>query len=357
MMKILDLYIGRSFARHFLLVLFIIGFLFSLFEFFSQLDDVGTGYYQLKEALSYVFLTLPGRILDLIPECILLGGIVTLGLLSDNNELLAMQASGISVHRICWSVMTAALFPMLVFGFLGEFVVPQMEQHARTRRLAALADADISFAKNGFWARKGAFFIHVRRIQPGGIPTNVDIFEWNPEGRLQEFTHARQAVIAEGRRWVLADIEQKTFSNQGVASRNLDSISLGELLSAEQMTIQELPPETLSFSDLYEYTKILRERGQNADQYKMVFWQKVTTPLSTVAMVLVSFTFVFGPIRGITAGHRIMKGSIVGVVLHFFNQSVGHLGLILTLNPVITTITPSVLVIGLSLWLLSQGPS
>jgi lipopolysaccharide export system permease protein len=356
-MKTLDIYIGRSFARHFLLVLFIIGFLFSLFEFFGQLDDVGTGNYQLGDALCFVLFTLPGRILDLIPESILLGGIVTLGLLADNNELLAMQAGGISVYRICGSVMAAAVLPMLAFGLLGEFIVPPLEQHARLRRLAALADTDISFAKTGFWARNGSFFIHVRKIRPGGIPTNVDIFEWGPEGRLRMFMHARKAVITEGRRWVLTDIEQKTVTGQGVTSQSLDSFALEALLSTEQMAIQELPPETLSPSDLYQYTRILQERGQNADQYKMVFWQKMSTPLATVAMVLVSFTFVFGPIRAITAGHRIMKGSIVGIVLHFFNQSIGHLGLLLAVNPAITSITPAVIVICISVWLLSRGPS
>ena len=66
-MKTLDLYIGSGFTRYFLLVLFILAFLFSLFEFFGQLDDVGRGYYQLQDAFFFVLLTLPGRILDLIP--------------------------------------------------------------------------------------------------------------------------------------------------------------------------------------------------------------------------------------------------------------------------------------------------
>ena len=100
-MKIIDLYIGKSFTRCFLLVLSILGFLFSFFEFILELDEVGKGHYQLNDALSYVLLTLPGRLLDLIPHSSLLGGIIALGLLADKNELVAMNAGGISVRRIC----------------------------------------------------------------------------------------------------------------------------------------------------------------------------------------------------------------------------------------------------------------
>jgi lipopolysaccharide export system permease protein len=304
----------------------------------------------------FVFFTLPGRILDMIPASTLLGSIIALGLLADNNELLAMRANGISVKRICWSVILAAIFPMLAAGILAEFIVPPLEQHAQTRRLAAMGDAEITFTKGGFWARKGPFFVHVREIRHGGIPVDVDIFEWSPEGRLRAFTHARKADITEDKKWVLTDIEQRAVTKHGITKRSLNTLSLESFLSEEQMAIQKLPPESLSPSDLYQYIQLLRDRGQNADQFKMVFWQKVSTPLTTGAMVLLSLTFVFGPTRGITAGHRIMMGSTVGVVLYFFNQIIGHFGLILGVNPVLTTMAPVAVVLFIAIWLLSRGP-
>lgn len=355
-MKTIDLYIGRSFTRCFLLVLSILGFLFTFFEFIAQLDDVGRGHYQLKDALSFVLLTLPGRILYLIPESSLLGGIIALGLLADNNELLAMQDSGISVRRICWSVIAAATLPMLAAGILAEFIVPPLEQQARTQRLVALTDAEITFTASGLWARNGPVFIHIRKIRPGGIPVDVDIFEWGQEGRLRVFTHARKADVTEDNRWVLTDIEQRTITDQGITTRRLHTLTLESFLSADQMAIQEFPPETLSPSDLYRYIRLLQERGQNADQYELVFWQKLSTPLSTGAMVLLSLTFVFGPTREKTAGFRIMMGAIVGIGLHFLNQILGHLGLLFGLNLAFSTMIPVAAILCLALWLLSRSP-
>jgi len=354
-MKIIDFYIAKSFIRCFLVVLSVLGFLFTFFELIMELYDLGTGQYQITDALSFVFLTLPGRISELIAPSSLLGGIVALGLLADNNELVAMRASGISVHRICWSVIGAAAVPMLVVGLFAEYIVPPLEQKARTLRLVALTGADITFTASGFWARNGPVFIHVRKIHRGGMPVDVDIFEWDGEERLRIFTHARNAVVRKDKQWVLTDVSQRVFTESGILTRRLPTLTLGAFLSAEQMTIQEFPPETLSPSDLYRYVRLMEERGQNADQYDLVFWQKITSPLSTGAMVLLSLTFVFGPIRASTAGFRIMVGSIIGIVTHFLNQIFGHLGLLLSLNLALCTIIPPVAILCLAFWLLSRG--
>jgi lipopolysaccharide export system permease protein len=355
-MKLLDLYIGRSFSRCFLLVLSGLAFLFTFFEFISQLDDVGEGHYQLGDALSFVLLTVPGRILYLIPESSLLAGIIALGILADHNELLAMRASGMSVRRMCGAVIAAASLPMLGAGILAEVVVPPLEQQARTLRLAALTEADISFTSGGLWARNGPVFIHIGKIRRGGTPLDIDIFEWDPEGRLRVFTHARKADVAEDNRWVLTDVEQRTITNQAITARRLPTLTLASFLTADQMAIQESPPETLSPSDLYRYVRVLQQRGQNPDQYELVFWQKLATPLSTVAMVLLSLTFVFGPTREKTAGFRIMTGAIVGIGMHFLNQILGQLGLVLGVNLALSALLPVAVILCLAMGLLSRDP-
>ena len=116
-------------------------------------------------------------------------------MLADNNELLAMQASGISVRRICRAVLAGAAIPMLAAGLFAAFIVPLLEQHARTLRLTALTETDITFTPSGFWARNGRFFIHVRKSRCGGIPIDVDIFEWDQERRLRVFTHAQKIDV------------------------------------------------------------------------------------------------------------------------------------------------------------------
>jgi lipopolysaccharide export system permease protein len=353
-MKTLDRHIGVSFLRSFLVIFTILVALFSLLELMSQLDDVGKGNYQVLDVLIFIGLTLPRRMLELMPISTLLGSVVALGLLADHNELLAMQAGGLSVRRICWSVFAAGMILILLTAFLAEFIVPPLDQLARKKRALAVSGSGFTLTKQGFWARRNSTYIHVGKTHSGGIATDLDIFETDETGRLEKYTHAREANIRDNNQWVLREIIQKTFTDQGITTTTMPSLRLDSFLSSDQVEVLEIPADSLSSSDLYRYAGALRESGQNADRYLLALWRKLGVPLTTGAMVLLSLPFIFGSTRRVTAGKRIMLGSFVGIVFYFGDQVVVYLGLLLSLNPMITALTPVILISGFALWKLRQ---
>ncbi|MGI9570593.1 MAG: LptF/LptG family permease, partial [Desulfobulbia bacterium] len=184
-MKTLDRYIGVRFIQCFLLVIFILVSLFSFLELVAQLDDIGKGNYQLLDVFAYIGLTIPRRVLDMVPMAALLGSIIALGMLADKGELIVMRASGLSVQRICFSVLATGALLMLATGILEEYVAPPMEQHARLSRSLAISDTGILLTKDGFWARQGNSFIHVGKTLSGGIATGLDVYEGDKEGGLR----------------------------------------------------------------------------------------------------------------------------------------------------------------------------
>ena len=349
-MKELDRYIGISFIRGVVIIIVILIALFSLFELVTQLDDVGRGNYKLKDALVFVGLTLPRRMLDLMSISTLLGSIVALGILADHGELLAMQAGGMSVRRICLSVFATGIILILATGILAELVVPPSEQLARARRIAALSGTNVTLTGQGFWARRGLSYIHVEKTLYGGLATGVDIFESDGNGQLKVFTHAREADIRDNKQWYLKDIIRKTITENGITTQQLGSMTLDSFLSADQIDVLELPPDSLSSFDLHDYVQALRESGQNADRYALALWRKLSTPLTTGAMILLSLPFIFGSTRRTTAGRRIMLGAFVGIALYFIDQVIVHLGLLLSLNPIITAMIPVTLIAGIAFW-------
>ena len=353
-MKTLDRYIGNRFLKSFGLIICILLVLFSFFDLMSQLDDIGKGTYTLTDVIIFVCLTLPRRMLDLMPISTLLGGIIALGLLADHRELLAMQAGGVSTRRICVSVLATGSILMLATLILAELVVPPMDELARTRRVMALSDTGVTVTKQGFWVRRDLAYIHVGKTLYGGIATDIDIFETDTEGRLKQFTHAREANIQDNNQWVLREITLKTFTDQGIATKQIESLALDSFLSSDQVDILKLPAGSMSFSDLHRYIKALRESGQNADRYALALWRKLSVPLTTGAMLLLSLPFIFGSIRSVTAGKRIVTGSFVGIALYFADQLTVHLGLLLSLHPFITAMTPVVLISGIAFWQLRR---
>lgn len=353
-MKTLDRHIGVSFLRSFLMIFTILVALFSLLELMSQLDDVGKGNYQVNDVLLFIGLTLPRRMLELMPISTLLGSVVALGILADHNELLAMQASGLSVRRICWSVFAAGTILILLTAMLAEIVVPPLDQLARKKRALAVSGSGFTLTKQGFWARRNSTYIHVGKTHSGGIATDLNIFETDKTGRLEKYIHAREANIQDNNQWVLRAITRKTFTDQGITTTHLPSLRLDSFLSSDQIEVLEIPADSLSSSDLYRYAGAMRASGQNADRYLLALWRKLGVPLTTGAMVLLSLPFIFGSTRRVSAGKRIMLGSFVGIVFYFADQVIVYLGLLLRLNPMIVALTPVILISGLALWKLRQ---
>ncbi len=345
-MKTLDRYLATHTIRGVLLVLTLFIILFSFLELLAQINDVGKGHYTMADAFIFVAFTIPARAVDLMPVCILLGSIVALGLLADHNELVAMQAAGISVKRICGAVLAGGAVILLLTMFLTQFVAPPMEQYARIRRSKALYGQNVMMTKNGFWVRHGRSFIHVKKALSRVQAAGIEIYEHDRQGRLRSFTRARRATIGQGNHWRLEGVEQLLFGEQGIKALKKDGMALKSFLSPEQMGILELPPASLSLSDLYSFVEGLRKRGQNADRYSLALWQKLTLPATIAAMVMLSLAFIFGPTRSITAGRRIVMASMAGVGIYLAYQVVGHLGLLLELPPPVTTLTPALVVLG-----------
>ena len=349
-MKLLDFYIGSRFFKCFLLVLIILAVFFSLIEFVSQLDDVGKGRYRVGDALIFVVFTLPKCLIDLMPVSALLGSVIALGLLADHGELIAMQAAGISLLRISAAVFATVMLIVMAFGLMGETIMPYMEQAARRSRAQALYGTGVNLSRQGFWARKQNSYIHVHKIFSEGVAAGVDVFEFDAQGRLKSFTHAQSANIRNTKQWTMNGIIQRELTDQGITIKKAATMTMEPLLSLDQVDLLELSPYGLSTLDLIDYIKALQESGQNANQYLLALWRKLSVPLTTGAMVLFSLGFVFGLNRRITAGRRITMASFIGLTLYFADQMVMHTGLVLNLNPLITAMIPPVFISGLAFW-------
>lgn len=349
-MKTLDRYLAMNFFRGWLSVNLVLVGLFSFLELAKQIDDIGQGSYRLEDAIFYVALTLPGRMLELAPPSALLGSIIALGLLAKNLELLAMRAGGISIQRVGWAFAGPAVMTVFVLLLGAQFIIPSLEQTAWTRRQTALSESGTILPHGGFWTRDANRFLNLRTARSHGIQT-VDIYQVDREGRLIGFIHAREAHIGAGGQWVLNDVQKRVIHEQGGANRDVAQVVLSDLMTRKQASALALPPETLSLSELYSTITSLKKRAQNPGRYRLALWQKLSLPLATVAMVMLSLPFVCRPLRGADFGWRIMVGSILGVGFFFLNQILGYAGLMFQISPVWVTLLPALALLGGGLFL------
>jgi lipopolysaccharide export system permease protein len=334
-----------------LLVLCVLLTLFSFLALVEELEDLGKGRYGLADILLVVALTTPRRGLDLAAVTALIGGVLAMGRLASDGELIALQGSGISTLRIGWAAVKPTLVLATVCLLAGEFVVPALDQAAHLRRARAIATVSAVRSDEGFWSRDAHRFLRVRQVSEANALAGVEVYEFDADGRLRLFLAAERAEVGTGRQWALTGVIEKTFGADGLATRRLPRRTWESFIDREQVGLLALPPASLGFSDLYRYIALLRARGQAAASYELALWQKISMPLAAAAMVLLAITFIFGLLRVASAGQRMMVGTTVGIAFHLADQVVSRVGLLLNVSPAVTALAPVGAVLVVALWL------
>ena len=180
--------------------------LFSLLEFVDQLHDVGKGHYRLIDALVYVLLTAPARLLQLMPAAMLFSCLFALGALATRGELTAMRAGGLSPRRIVAAVLKLAGCAVVALFLLAQFVIPPAQQLAQAERASRLSSSEAVRSGNSFWAAGVHQFLNVRRFDNGNIPSDLYLYEFAANGELLKFIRADHAEVRPDGTWLLADV-------------------------------------------------------------------------------------------------------------------------------------------------------
>ena len=355
-MRIIDRYIRTTIIQNTLLVMLMLAALFSFLEILDQLSDLDQGNYGIGAAIQYVLLTLPRRITDLMPVIAMLGTAFALNTLARSSELIAMRAAGVSIGRIGLAVFKTGVLMMLLVAVMDQFIAPPMEQYGLRERHAAISGETQDAFQNGagYWSQKDGRFVHVRGMKLGTVPADLDIFEFDQQGRLSRFLHADSAAPSDDGEWILENIHTKTADGGRLEYQQFESMRYPRILRSRDLELLESPAQSLSTSDLYEYTSYLDEHGRPSYLYDLSLWRKLARPLVTGAMVLVAIPFGFGSSRS-TSGKRITIASVAGLTLYLGNEISGNAGMILQMDPVVLTLAPVAIILLTALVLMRRS--
>jgi LPS export ABC transporter permease LptG len=126
--QLLDVYLLRSFVYYF--VLLTVGFivLFEVFTFFELLDDIAQHRTSLVEVIEYFVYLACYLFYQLAPLAALVSVLVTLGVMTKNNELVAFKASGLSLYRIALPLLLGGIFLAVSLLVLDDTYLPYANQ-------------------------------------------------------------------------------------------------------------------------------------------------------------------------------------------------------------------------------------
>lgn len=353
-MKLLDRYIGLSVAYSTFFVTLVLLALFTFFTFAGELNRVGKGDYQAVDALMFALLTIPALLYQLFPTAALIGTMSGLGILASNSELVAMRAAGYSLGRILRSVLGFSLLLMILVTFVGEYLAPPAQQYAETNRSFALSGNKVVQTRGGVWLRDGERYIQISQIAENGRLYDINVYELSDDLRLRQVEKIQSALNFEGSRWLLTGYDTLTLRDANVIIAQKNAVTTDSFVAPDVLSLIALKPESMSAQTALKYIDYMEENGVDASHYKQAFWMKVATPLATFVMVLLAIPIVLGSLRAMTAGHRILIGTLLGVGFYLLNQVLAYVGLAYEMPPVLVAFAPLVVFLGVALRMMKR---
>ena len=307
MFKILDLYVARTLLGTVTVTLSVLIGLSALIKFVEQLRKIGEGDYDMLVAFLYVILSLPRDLEQFFPMATLLGGLIGMGVLASNSELVVMQAAGLSRWNIINSAMKSTLVMILVVMAVGEWVTPVSETKAKQIRTEAISGGSLFSSDKLVWAKDGERFVSIGQVLSQDALKNIRIYTFNPDLSLQSISYANSGAFDDDG-WWLNNVDITSFTEQQITSESFERKRWNSTLTPDKLGIVAVKPEALSITGLVDYVNYLESNDQDPARYELALWRKILQPVSVGVMLLMALSFIFGPLRSVTMGARVIMG-------------------------------------------------
>lgn len=270
-MRLLTRYLFKQFSKNFTLILAGFVGVYLLVDFFARIDNFMEKKLPFSLAAKYFLCKIPLMVEQLLPVVIMLAGVITVGLLHQNRELLGLQAAGNSLAKIIWPTVLAAVV-FTIFGLASsQWILPATQVSVDRiwyQKVNHQASAGILRRGLIFYKGRGGFYTVGR---PRG--SNQNVFEpfsyvsWDKSYGFKQLITARQGKWT-GKQWLLTDGTSESGNNSGTFRVKPFAKQLVSLPEGPKVLL--LPPylaEEQSLSELYNEARTQPEmQGRNALQ-------------------------------------------------------------------------------------------
>ena len=355
---ILRRYLGQELLRGWLSIAVILAAMFALLQLVEEGDNLSERY-RFVDALAYIALTTPLRVLELAPVIAALGTLMAFATLSRNSELVVMRTAGVSTRGLLGMALVPTIALACTLALASEFVVAPWQHHAETQRMVLRSGNLDLLAGKGLWSRTGRQFLNVRELPAGQSPEGISLYEFDENGQLQRAIEAERAELMPDRRWRLVNARIKDWKGNTRINETVSYLDLGPFWSATELPALGQSLAAMSPRALYRYAEHLRLTGQDDRDVRMAFWEKASLPLSAASMVLLCAVvgISFGSTRSAAFGWRVLAGAVIGVGFYLLTRILYTAGKLLELEEALVVLFPIALVVAISLLIAARTGS
>ncbi len=331
-MIILAKYIVRNFLGTLFFALVAFTAIFIIIDVVGFMDKFIDRNVSLFIVVKYYFFYLPYVIILTLPVATLLASLFSVGQLSRYNELIAMQASGLSLYRILSPLFVLGIVISLIAAYAGERFVPATNQkkkeiyqahvnkvkrkniEAQTKDISLQID-DNRWLLIGFFdtEENTAFKVSIQSYKQNQLIKRIDA----------------PKMIWENNHWRLENGFTREFSANKETAHAFSELELQDLyFKPEDIARVQKNAEEMSYWELKNFISEIKRTGGSPDRWLVDLYLKIAFPFSNLVIILFGAPLASRKTR---SGTAISFGISLFICFLYFGiikvgQSLGHNG-------------------------------
>ena len=299
-MKRLDLYIIRKFLGTFFFSIVLILSIAIVFDLTEKMDDFFEEQIPLREIiLDYYIPFLPYYMNMFSSLFIFISVIFFTSKLAGNSEIIAMQAAGVSYHRLMVPYAISATLLFVLAVVLGGWVIPRSSE-----RMLRFTDKYIEHftsenARNIQLEVQPGTILHIESFQRRScIGYRCSIEKFEGKSLVQRLT-ADRIYYDSLECWHLDNYTERTFTGlrETLEHGNRKNIELP--IIPDELFITAQQAQQMTTPELRHYIKRQLERGSgNVKAFEVEYHKRWASPLGAFIMTLLGVTMSSRKVRG-----------------------------------------------------------
>lgn len=360
MIKIIDRYIFRELIEPFLFGLGAFSAILSasmiLFELVRAVVLRGM---PLVVALQIFLYRLPGVVVYIFPMAMLLAALLAFGRLSNDSEVIAFRASGISLYRLIVPVLFLGLLASFANLAFSEIVVPESNKAAKNLLLETSAKHKPKMQKNVFVPemKRGVLKrIFYAETLKGNTMHNVIVQEFD-QGKLAQIITAKEAKWQKDKNeWLFKSGTIYLIAETGEYKHliKFKEQSLAIKYTPADFYIGDRNPEEMTIGELRDFIGLKEKMGVEVTDFKIQLNMKMALPFASLVFALLGAPLGLSPRRASSSIGLGLSIIVIFVyyILTFLSMAVGELQLI---PPGLSAWLPNITTGGIGWYFLSKA--
>jgi lipopolysaccharide export system permease protein len=307
-MTLVSKYIASTIVRYYALgLLAVLGMVITI-DYLTNMDEFLKAQISPWRALQFVLLKLPFISTQLMPTILLMAILIAFGLMSKHNELIILNASGVSIYSLFKPVIVIAVAVGVMILIFSESINPPTMLKANEIKYHEIRKSrDVALKKEDIWIKGPRVITHIDFYHATeNTAQGFTHYIFNADFRLIRRLDAKRAEFERGH-WMLYDGLDQILDKQTDTFRTGNFDVLQEKLELEPAQFSEIirRSEEMNARQLSAYIDRIEKEGYSAHEYRVDLYHKTAYPFVCVIMGLIGM--------GLTARKKLTQGLPIAV--------------------------------------------